>query len=484
MQGERITIELGMNSSGRIRMKRMTVFQMVMAMFLCLILAVPPGLMAQGTQEAPPEQEGPLFRPEEIDQLMAPIALYPDSLLAQILAASTYPLEIVQAARFVEQNKSLKGEKLMQAAKDKDWDPSVKAMLEFPDVLLMMNEKLEWTEKLGDAFLSQQKDVMDSAQRLRQKAQESGNLKTTQEQKVVVEQETKTIIIEPANPQVVYVPTYSPTVVYGAWPYPAYPPYPVYPYGYVAGAAFTFAAGVAIGAAWGGYGGWGCGWGGGEVDVDVNRQNNFTKNNYNNSQKYQKKEGGGGGKNQNWQHNPEHRKGAQYKDQRTAQKFGQQGSGSRARASTSDARGYGQGAGDRGGGRPQTSDLSRGGQGAGDRGGGKPQTGDLTRGGDRQGAGDRGGGKPQTSDLSRGGQGAGDRGGGGRENAMSGAGKGGSERASSYRGQESRSSASRSSGGSRSSGASRSGGGGGGSRGGGGGGGGRGGGGGGGGGRR
>ena len=181
-------------------MKIATFFQMVMVLFLCMVLAVPPGLIAQDTQEATTEEEGPAFRPEEIDQLMAPIALYPDDLLAQVLVASTYPLEIVQAARFVEQNKELKGEKLMQAAKDKDWDPSVKAMLEFPDVLKMMNEKLEWTEKLGDAFLSQQKDVMASAQRLRQKAQESGNLKTTKEQKVIVEKETKTIIIEPASP--------------------------------------------------------------------------------------------------------------------------------------------------------------------------------------------------------------------------------------------------------------------------------------------
>ena len=386
-------------------MKKVTVFQVIMVLFLCMILAVPPGLIAQGAKEATAEQEGPLFRPEEIDQLVAPIALYPDSLLAQVLAASTYPLEVVQAARFMEQNKELKGEKLMAAAKDKDWDPSVKAMLEFPDVLKMMNEKLEWTEKLGDAFLSQQKDVMESAQRLRRKAEESGNLKTTKEQKVIVEQETKTIIIEPANPQVVYVPTYNPTVVYGAWPYPAYPPYYYYPPGYVAGAAlFSFGVGVAVGAAWGAWGGWGCGWGHNEIDIDVNRQNNFTKNNYNNSEKYQKKQDG---KNQNWQHNPEHRKGAQYKDQRTAQKFGQQGSGSRARATTSDARGYGRGGGDRSGGRPQTSDLSRG---------------------------------------------------GGRENAFSGSGRGGSERASSYRGNESRSSASRSSGASRSGGASRGGG--------------------------
>jgi hypothetical protein len=389
-------------------MKRMMFCQMAMVLFLCLSLAVPPGLIAQGAKEEPPKQEGPAFRPEEIDQLTAPIALYPDSLLAQTLAASTYPLEIVQAARFVQQSKDLKGEKLMAAAKDKDWDPSVKAMLEFPDVLRMMNEKLEWTEKLGNAFLSQQKDVMASVQRLRKKAQESGNLKTTKEQKVIVEEKTKVIVIEPANPQVVYVPVYNPTVVYGVWAYPAYPPPP--PPGFMAAtAAFSFAAGVAVGAAWSGHGGWGCGWGNNEVNVNVNKQNSFTQNNYNNSQKYQKTQTA---QNQNWQHNPEHRKGAQYPNQNTAQKYGQQRSGSGGRATTSDARGYGQGAGDRGGGRAQTSDLSRG---------------------------------------------------GGKESAFGG-GSGGSERASSNRGSESRSSASRSSssgGGSRGSGSggSRSGGG-------------------------
>src|SRR5512139_3654149 len=166
-----------MNSSRRNRMRRGTIFQMVMVLFLCASLAVTPGLMAQGDKEGP----APL-RPEEIDALMAPIALYPDDLLAQVLAASTYPLEIVQAARFMEQNKELKGEKLMAAAKDKEWDPSVKAMLQFPDVLLMMNEKLEWTQKLGDAFLDQQRDVMSAVQRLRKKAEGSGNLKSTKEQ--------------------------------------------------------------------------------------------------------------------------------------------------------------------------------------------------------------------------------------------------------------------------------------------------------------
>jgi hypothetical protein len=386
-------------------MKKVSVFQMVMVLFLCMNLAVPPVVMAQGAN-----QEGSSFRPEEIDQMVAPIALYPDSLLAQVLSASTYPLEIVQAGRFVQQNKDLKGEKLLQAAKDKDWDPSVKAMLSFPDVLLMMNDKLEWTEKLGNAFLGQQKDVMGAVQRLRQKAQESGNLKTTKEQKVVVEKETKVIVIEPASPQVVYVPTYNPTVVYGAWPYPAYPPYPVYPPGYVAAtAAFSFAAGVAIGAAVsGGYGGWGCGWGNNTININNSTYNNFTKNNYNNPQKYQNN-------NQNWQHNPEHRGNTKYPNQATAQKYGQQGSGGGARAGTSEARGYGGGAGDKGGGRAQTSDVSRGG-------------------------GEKGGGRPQTSDAGRG---------GGKESAFSGSGKGGNERASSNRGQESRSSASRSGGGSR-----------------------------------
>ena len=165
-------------------MKRVMFFRMAMVLFLCLNLAVPSGLIAQGAKEEAAKQGGPSFRPEEIDQILAPIALYPDSLLAQVLAASTYPLEIVQAARFVQQNKDLKGEKLMAAAKDKDWEPSVKAMLAFPDVLSMMNEKLEWTEKLGNAFLSQQKEVMAFAQRLRQKAEESGNRKTTRVGKI------------------------------------------------------------------------------------------------------------------------------------------------------------------------------------------------------------------------------------------------------------------------------------------------------------
>src|SRR5262245_58644079 len=201
--------------------------------------------------------------------------------------AATYPLEVVQAARFIKDNASLKGDALNEALKQYDWDDAVKSLVTFPQVLSMMDSKLDWTQKLGDAFLAQQKDVLDSIQRLRQRAQASGNLKSTPEQTVTVEpapaqpstvvvqqQPAQVITIAPTNPQVVYVPTYNPSVVYGAWPYPAYPPYAYYPPGYVAGAALWFGAGMAVGAAiWGD-----CDWGHGDVDVNVNEYNNFNKN--------------------------------------------------------------------------------------------------------------------------------------------------------------------------------------------------------------
>ena len=215
---------------------------MLLVIFCVTSLVVPEVSYSQGAQPVP-------FKAEELEQLLAPIALYPDSLLTQMLMASTYPLEIVQADRWAKQNKGKKGDALAKALEAQPWDPSVKSLVNFPDVLDMMSQKLDWTQKLGDAFLAQQKDVMATVQKLRTKAQASGNLKTTKEQVVKVEKEI--IIIEPASPQVVYVPAYNPTVVYGTWAYPAYPPYPVYPPGYTATtAAFSFAAGVAVGAAW------------------------------------------------------------------------------------------------------------------------------------------------------------------------------------------------------------------------------------------
>jgi len=167
--------------------------------------------------------EQPAFSPEQIEQMVAPIALYPDALLAQVFMSATYPLEIVQAARWVKKNESLKGEALDAALRDQGWDPSVKTLVLFPTVLQRMNDNLDWTQDLGDAFLAQEQEVMDTVQRLRQEAQKTGALKDTPQQKVVVEKET--IIVEPAEPQTVYVPTYDPSAVYGQ-PAPAQPYYP------------------------------------------------------------------------------------------------------------------------------------------------------------------------------------------------------------------------------------------------------------------
>src|SRR5215831_3374732 len=189
---------------------------MVWLLVVLVSLPWPVRLAAQGTAT--------VFKPEEIEQLVAPIALYPDSLVSQILMASTYPLEVVEAARWAKANKTLKGDALTTALEQQTWDPSVKSLVNFPQVLDMMNEKLDLTQRLGDAFLAQQKDVLDAIQRLRSKAQTQGNLKTTKEQTVIVEQpaaqttvveqparQTTVVEIEPTNPQVVYVPTYNPT---------------------------------------------------------------------------------------------------------------------------------------------------------------------------------------------------------------------------------------------------------------------------------
>ncbi len=284
-------------------------------MFLVALLALPVGTSAQGPGEVPSKT----FPREQLDQLLSPVALYPDSLLTQILMASTYPLEVVKATNWVKQNKDLKGSALTSALEKQEWDPSVKSLVNFPQVLQMMSDRIDWTQKLGDAFLAQKKDVMDSVQRLRKQAYAQGNLKTSKEQKVVVEKEI--IIIEPASPQVVYVPAYNPTVVYGVWAYPAYPPYYYYPPGYAAGAAaFGFASGVAVGAAWG-YA-WGhSDWHGGDVDIDVNRNANINRDI--DRSKYEGKgkldQSGKG----SWQHDAGHRQGVAYRDNATAQKFGQ-----------------------------------------------------------------------------------------------------------------------------------------------------------------
>lgn len=277
---------------------------------LILLMAAPPAAFGQGSGASP------TFSQEELAQMLAPIALYPDSLLAQVLVAATYPLEVVQADRWVKQNKNLKGEQLNTELDKMTWDLSVKALVPFPQVLGMMSDKLDWTQKVGDAFLAQQAQVMDTIQTLRSKAQAQGSLKTTQEQKVIVEE--KTIVIEPTNPTVVYVPSYNPAVVYGAWAYPAYPPYPYYPYGAaLTGAAFGFAAGIAVGAAWNnGWGSWN--WGNHDMNVNVNRNANINRNQVSHYQS---------GK---WQHDAARRGGVAYRDGATRERYGQRGTGSAA----------------------------------------------------------------------------------------------------------------------------------------------------------
>jgi len=319
-------------------MKRNKISFRILGVLMIFIFAAPSYSLGQ-------ESGKTAFTQEQLDQMLAPIALYPDSLLAQILMAATYPLEIVYAARWVEQNKNLKGDSLAKALEAQPWDASVKSLVNFPQVLDMMSKKLDWTGNLGNAFLAQQKEVMDTVQKLRAKAEAEGNLKTTPEQKVIVEKETKTIIIESASPEVVYVPVYNPTVVYGAWWYPAYPPYYYYPPGYVAAyGAFWFGAGVAMGAAWG-YAWGGCNWHGGDVDIDINR--NFNRNTNIDRGKYanQMPARGEGGKG-SWQHNPQHRQGVAYRDQNTSQRFGQ--STNRPTQTQRDARGYGSQGADRG----------------------------------------------------------------------------------------------------------------------------------------
>src|SRR5215472_11783294 len=177
------------------------------------------------SQSSSSQEQSAKIPNDQLDSLVAPIALYPDPLLAQTLAASTYPLEIIQLQQFLDKNKSLKDQALVDAVKKQAWDASVQAMAAFPDVVKQMAENVKWTTDLGNAFLAQQKDVMDAVQRMRAKAKDSGNLKSSEQQKVETKEvETKqVIVVEQANPQVVYVPSYNPVVVYGP-PVYAYPP--------------------------------------------------------------------------------------------------------------------------------------------------------------------------------------------------------------------------------------------------------------------
>ena len=254
------------------------------------------------------------FKPEELDQMLAPIALYPDALLSQILMASSYPLEIVEAARWSQANPNLKGDAAVNAVADKSWDVSVKSLVAFPPVLSQLNEHLDWTQKLGDALIAQQQDVAASIQRLRAKAAEAGTLKTGKEQTVSTQtQGSETIYaIQPTDPEVVYAPTYDPNTAYGQWSDPAYPP-TSYPTGGALLRGLTWGVGfAAAGAMFGGWN-WNNSGSGSYVNVNASRATNIDRNfNSNNV--------GNGGR---WQHQVDHRKGVAYRDNATRQQYGQ-----------------------------------------------------------------------------------------------------------------------------------------------------------------
>jgi hypothetical protein len=300
-----------------------TIMRSLTALLLLLIPAIATAQTPSSPARASSDQ---LLKPEQLEALVSPIALYPDSLLSTVLMASTYPLEIVQAERWLTQNKSLSGDVLKASVDKQAWDDSVKALIATPPVLAMMSAELDWTQKLGDAVLAQQSDVMDAIQRLRLRAQENDKLTTTPEQKVTVEQQNnrQTVVIEQASDDMVYVPAYDPAVVYGAWPYADYPPYYWgYPsnWGYpaigagVLGRGLWLGAGYALGRWGSGNYGWGgrVNWGNGNIVRNWPRATPYNVTNVNNI---------GNQIGNNWQHNPTHRRGVAYNNANVQQRFG------------------------------------------------------------------------------------------------------------------------------------------------------------------
>lgn len=315
----------------------------------CTLLAAIPGAVAWAQQpsqpagsSAPARSGSATFSSAELDQMLAPIALYPDSLLAQVLMAATYPGEVADAAAWAKAHPDAKGDAAVKQVADKTWDPSVQALVAFPQVLGSLGQDSKWVTKLGDAFLSDPKLVMDSVQRLRNQAQKAGNLQSNEYQNVSEQAATgtgtagtQTIVIESKDPDVVYVPSYNPSYVYGSWGWAGYPPYYYPPPGYwypgaALGAGIMFGIGVGIvGGLWGD-----CDWGNGDININSERYNNFERNvnresnrgdrqgnrdtRQGNRDTRQADRQGGNGK---WQHDSAHREGTPYRDQGTRDKF-------------------------------------------------------------------------------------------------------------------------------------------------------------------
>src|SRR5262245_38683922 len=298
---------------------------MALAAPMALLVASLP-VLAQGQQGQPPPQQQPQpqqqqpLTQQQLQQLVAPIALYPDALLAQVLTASTYPLEVAMAARWSEKNSGLKGAALEDAMQKQPWDTSVKGLTSVPQVLTMMNEKLDWTNQLGEAFLAQPDDVQTAIQALRKRADETGNLKSSKEQKVRrVAAPPSTgyvgppeyIVIEPVDPQYVYVPVYDPVVVYGPgyWQ-PAYVPFFWHPPWWTVGPACGFGAALFVGPALWHHYNWGHG-GFAAIQTNTVLYSKFNKVNV-----------AGGGQFQSWKFDPSHHGGVQFKNTKLQQQFG------------------------------------------------------------------------------------------------------------------------------------------------------------------
>jgi hypothetical protein len=310
----------------------------------CALLAGLPGGVAWSQQPsqpvsstAPAKAGNAVFSAAELDQMLAPIALYPDSLLAQILMAATYPGEVADAAAWSKAHPDAKGDAAVKQVADKDWDPSVQSLVAFPQVLDSLGQDAKWVTRLGDAFLADPKLVMDSVQRLRAQAEKAGNLKSNEYQNVSEQPATgtsgtQTIVIESKDPDVVYVPSYNPSYVYGSYGWGAYPPYYYPPAGYwypgaALGAGIMFGIGVGIvGGLWGD-----CDWNNGDININSERYNNFERNvnresnrgdrqgnREGNRQDRQANRQNGNGK---WQHDSAHREGTPYRDQGSRDKF-------------------------------------------------------------------------------------------------------------------------------------------------------------------
>lgn len=287
----------------------------VLAWMVTVMFILPSGIRAedavqpQQAEDAAQQQQTEAFKKEELAQMLAPIALYPDSLIATMLMASTYPIEVVEAERWLRQNANLKGDELDKALLDMEWDPSVKSLCHYPDILFSMSDKLDQTRKLGDAFLSQEGDVMATIQELRQKARDQGNLSTTKEQKVIVEEDF--IRIEPVDPLVVYVPVYDPFYVYGPWWYPGYPPYYwYYPPGFVlSGGYFGFGYGFYLGigvSSWAWFD-----WHNHHIRTDYHKTKWF----------HRERRSRKNIDSPFWRHDPTHRRGVSYRDRTTSERF-------------------------------------------------------------------------------------------------------------------------------------------------------------------